>query len=163
MMIILVTSTNGKSFLMGVENTCLKAYPDKKRNGVWTIGTGHTKNVKAGDVITMVQAREFLVEDLKCAEDAVSAAVKLPIEQHQFDMLISATFNLGPDFVNDADMQKALNSGKTREAAALFVLWSLDDGIVVDGLLKRRAMESRIFQQGYTSRNLAWIAKQTKY
>ena len=44
--------------------------------GVWTIGYGHTKGVKAGQAITTQQAEELLQADLKNFEDWVSKLVK---------------------------------------------------------------------------------------
>ena len=45
------------------EGVSLSAYQDSK--GVWTIGYGHTKDVKKGDRITQYQAEQFLREDLQ--------------------------------------------------------------------------------------------------
>lgn len=161
-MINMVTSSNGQLFIYSVEECILKAYQDERKNGIWTIGTGHTDGVKSGDKITRQQAQALLAKDLASAERAVNSVLNMSVAQHRFDMLISAVFNIGPSFINDPDMKKALAMGDTRGAAALFVLWSLNDGAILDGLLKRRAMEARIFQQGYTKNNLAWINSQIK-
>lgn len=155
------TSENGILAIKAFERKALTAYQDG--GGVWTIGFGRTKNVKKRDKITLEQANAWLLADVAVAEAAVDKYIKIPLLQNQFDMLVSATFNCGEKFVADADMQRALIEGNIREAAALFVLWSLDDGVISDGLLKRRAMESRIFQQEYTPRNLAWIVKQNHF
>ena len=47
-------SQKGVDFIKAHEALRLKAYQDSK--GVWTIGWGHTKGVKPGDVITREQA-----------------------------------------------------------------------------------------------------------
>ena len=49
-------SQNGVDFIKSHEALRLKAYQDSK--GVWTIGWGHTKGVKPGDVITREQAEQ---------------------------------------------------------------------------------------------------------
>jgi GH24 family phage-related lysozyme (muramidase) len=45
------------------EGLRLHAYPDS--GGVWTIGYGHIKGVKEGDVCTLAQARLWMEEDLE--------------------------------------------------------------------------------------------------
>ena len=43
--------------------------------GVWTIGYGHTRGVKAGDVVNEQQATELLRNDAKEAEEVVTEEV----------------------------------------------------------------------------------------
>ncbi|PHM58412.1 lysozyme [Xenorhabdus hominickii] len=61
-------SENGLRFIQQWEGLKLKAYPDPATGGIpWTIGYGHTKGVKKGDVITEQQAEDFLHDDLTFA------------------------------------------------------------------------------------------------
>ena len=74
--------------------------------GVWTIGWGHTAGVYEGMTITREQANEFLEQDIRIFEDNLTFALGLddndrmpnglPISQHQFDALLSFTYNVGP-------------------------------------------------------------------
>ncbi|WP_369127544.1 lysozyme, partial [Xenorhabdus bovienii] len=50
-------SNKGLEFIQQWEGLKLKAYPDPATGGIpWTIGYGHTKDVKPGQVITEQQA-----------------------------------------------------------------------------------------------------------
>jgi len=53
----------------------LKAY--KCPAGVWTVGYGHTGNVRPDDIITQDEAEELLKRDLKVHEDNVKRLVKV--------------------------------------------------------------------------------------
>ena len=53
-------SIKGREMIKSFEALSLKAYHGKAdRAGVWTIGWGHTKGVKPGDVITREKAEEL--------------------------------------------------------------------------------------------------------
>ena len=65
----LTTSEKGKKLIKTFESKRLKAYQDAV--GVWTIGYGHTKDVKQGMVITDEQADAFLASDLIYFENGV--------------------------------------------------------------------------------------------
>ena len=61
---------------------------------IWTIGYGHTKNVKQGMVITQAQADAYLMQDCQAAVKAVNALGR-NLNQNQFDALVSFAFNCG--------------------------------------------------------------------
>lgn len=86
------TSNRGIDLIKKHESLRLQSYRDS--GGVWTIGYGHTGGVKSGDVITELQADEFLREDLATAERAIMRT-GLQLNQNQFDALVSFTFNIG--------------------------------------------------------------------
>jgi GH24 family phage-related lysozyme (muramidase) len=62
---------------------------------VWTLGWGHTRDVCEGDTCTVEQARAWFVEDMAWAQAAVLGAVTVPLNQNQFDALVSFTENEG--------------------------------------------------------------------
>ncbi|CAG2157285.1 unnamed protein product [Oppiella nova] len=83
------TSANGINLICGFEGLELKAYDDGV--GVWTIGYGTTIvngiKVKKGDICTVEQAKSYMAQDLKKFESAVNTAVKIPLNQNQFDAM----------------------------------------------------------------------------
>ena len=87
----MVISSEGIAFIKQHEGLYLRAYNDGV--GVMTIGYGHTKNVKSGDVITLEQAETFLRSDLKEFEEAVNG-LNLDLKQNQYDSLVSFLFNV---------------------------------------------------------------------
>ena len=81
------TSQNGINLIKRFEGCRLTSY--KCPSGKWTIGYGHTNGVKQGQKITKIKAEEYLKNDLKAFENAVEKMVKVPLNQNQFDALVS--------------------------------------------------------------------------
>ena len=112
---------------------------------VWTIGYGHTKGVKPGDKCTVSQADQYLREDCSDAEWAVNAQVTVPINQNQFDALVSFVFNLGGTNLKTSTLLQKLNGADYVGAALEFPRWNKAGSKVLPGLVKRRAAEQTLF------------------
>jgi lysozyme len=114
--------------------------------GVWTIGYGHTADVKEGDSIDQEAAEAFLIEDLEKFEQAVMRLVEVPLTQQQFDALVSWTFNLGAGNLAESTLLRKLNNYQYAEVPEQMMRWVKAGGQVLDGLVKRRAAEAALFQ-----------------
>lgn len=125
------------------EGEKLEAYQDS--GGVWTIGCGHTKGVKKGDVITKAQSADFLKADVQVAENSVQRLVKAPLTQGQYDALVDFEFNTGG--LGKSTLLKLLNMGKYKEAALEFSKWVYDNGKVQPGLVTRRKKNAARFMK----------------
>lgn len=136
-------SENGLDLIKRFEGCRLSAYQDSV--GVWTIGYGHTRGVKRGDKITRAQADEFLAQDAADAASDVERRVKVPLNQNQFDALVSFTFNLGDGNLKSSTLLRRLNEGNYRAAADQFGRWVFAGGVLLDGLVKRREAERQLF------------------
>ena len=101
------TSQNGINLIKKYEGCRLTAY--KCPAGLWTIGYGHTKNVKSGQKITQKQAENFLKQDLKTFEKGVEKAVKVRLNQNQFDALVSFAYNCGLGALKTSTLLRKLN------------------------------------------------------
>ena len=121
----------------------LIAYQDAV--GVWTIGYGHTKGVSEGDIISSAQSEALLLKELKEDENYVHELVEVPLHQYQFDALVSWTYNLGPTNLKSSTMLKVLNEGKYNEVPDQMRRWNRAGGKVLEGLVKRRDYEARLF------------------
>ena len=138
------TSEKGIEFIKLSEGLLLKAYQDS--GGVWTIGYGHTKGVKKGDQITEFMATEYLKDDLRTSEQAVSMYVTSEINQNQFDALVSFTFNLGPGNLKSSTLLKRVNADPNDpDIERQFKRWISCKGVVLKGLVKRREREAAIY------------------
>lgn len=113
---------------------------------VWTIGYGSTRGVKQGDRITKERAEELLREDVARFESPVRRLVKVPLEQHQFDALVSFAFNVGSGALGSSTLLRLLNAGDYAGAAAQFDRWNRAGGQVLAGLTRRRAAERAMFE-----------------
>ena len=137
------TSNRGLELIKQHEGLRLKAY--RCPAGIPTIGYGHTKGVKMGQVITEEQATAFLVEDLNDAEQAVIRH-KLNTNQTQFDALVSLVFNIGSgNFAKSTLLKKAKVNSNDGSIADEFRKWVYAGGVVLPGLIKRREAEQRLY------------------
>jgi lysozyme len=125
------------------EGCRLQAYLDSAN--IATIGVGHTRGVRMGDRCSQAQADLWLTQDLEDAGAAVASLVKVPLTQDQFDALTSFTFNLGIKRLAESTLLIMLNRGNYKAAADQFSRWVYADGKVLDGLVKRRAAEAKLF------------------
>lgn len=145
-------SSPGRAELRLFEGTILKAYQDSV--GVWTIGTGHTAAAgdpkpKKGMTISALQADTILSGDLdRIYEPAVDRNVKVKLAQHEFDALVSFTYNLGEANLKKSTLLAKLNAGDRAGAGKAFLSWTKAGGKVLAGLVKRRQTESTIFLSG---------------
>lgn len=112
---------------------------------VWTIGYGHTGNVTSNQIITSEQAESILKSDLQRFENAVSDAVKVPLNQNQFDALVSLAFNIGVGAFSGSTLVRMLNAANYTGAADQFLRWNRAGGRVLDGLTRRRQAERALF------------------
>ena len=127
------------------EGVSLSAYQDSK--GVWTIGYGHTKDVKKGDRITQYQAEQFLREDLQQFE-AVANRVKRIATQGKFDAILDFIYNCGPANFESSTLKKYIEVGKaTWEIQEQFLRWVNSGGKKLGGLVTRRIWEANRFNE----------------
>lgn len=140
------TSEEGRRLITQFEGLRLHAYQDSV--GIWTIGVGHIKGVHPGMVITSDKADEFLQEDLEEAEDAVNSLVTVPLDQAQFDALVSLVFNVGRGNFSHSTLLKKLNARDYIGASSEFLKWNKAGGKPVLGLTRRRAAERDHFIRG---------------
>jgi lysozyme len=113
--------------------------------GVWTIGIGHTRGVRAGMTATNAQIDDWFAQDVATTVAGVNAAVTAYVTQNQFDAMVSLAFNIGVAAFAGSTLVRKLNSGDTLGAAAQFVRWNQDNGLVVPGLTNRRRAEADYF------------------
>ena len=137
-------SQNGIDLIKKFEGCSLTAY--KCPAGVNTIGYGHTKGVKLGDVITQEQAEQFLKDDLKVFESTVNLYV-LPncdLTQNEFDALVSLCYNIGGTNFKNSTLLKKLVAHDKEGAANEFDKWVLSKGKKLQGLVNRRKAEKKM-------------------
>jgi len=134
-------SDNGLQLIKNSEGFVGHVYLDVA--GKPTVGYGHL--IKAGEDfsggVTQQQATELLQNDVKWAENAVTAAVHVPLNQNQFDALVDFTFNLGAGALQGSTLLALVNQGKMDEAADEFPKWVHAGGKVQPGLVTRRQAE----------------------
>ena len=115
--------------------------------GVWTIHAGVTEGVKPGMVVTEAEGSAMFYRELAKFEDAVTRLVTVPLNQNEFDALVSFAYNCGEGALARSSILKQLNAGNREAAARGFALWNRGGGRVLPGLVRRRAAEAALFRQ----------------
>lgn len=145
-----------------------RARPYLDQAGKWTIGYGHLikpHERKTLTYLTRDQADALLLADVgpfAVYLDGVSRNFKTPLNQHQFDGVISFAFNVGLRGLEQSTLLKLLRVGDFAGAAAQFDRWvyiTATDAVgnrvkqKSNGLVNRRRMDRAIFEIGnYRSR-----------
>ena len=137
-------SQEGIALIKRFEGCELKAYQDSV--GVWTIGYGHTKEVKEGDEINQEHAEFMLTEEMPEYEGYINNMVKVPLEQNQFDALCSWVYNLGPTNLKNSTLLTVLNQERYKEVPQEIKRWNKAGGVVLNGLIIRRQAEALLFE-----------------
>ncbi|HEU4821079.1 MAG TPA: lysozyme [Qipengyuania sp.] len=122
------------------------AYPDPGTGGApWTIGWGATgPGIGPGTIWTQAQCDARLEADLvRYAADVTAALAGAPTTQHQFDALVSFHYNTGA--IARATLTRRHKEGDFAAAAAEFARWNRAGGRVLQGLVRRRAAEARLY------------------
>lgn len=142
------TSNEGLDLIKSFEGCRLTSYKDSV--GVWTIGYGHTKGVRANQTITESVATEYLRQDLETAEAAVMKYDnKYHWTQNQFDALVSFAFNVG-------SIHQLTNYGKRSiaEISGAIPLYCKAGGRTLKGLVNRRTLEKVMFDKDYSKKKM---------
>lgn len=151
------TSKEGLEFIARWEGCVLKPYKDIA--GLRTIGIGHLikpgEDFPDGVEITKEKAMEILSSDVQRCEESIKLRIKVPLNQNQFDALVSFGFNCGTGVYALADACKALNEGKYEEVPEKLLSWSKVriNGVLQTnkGLYSRRLSEGQLFSKPMTT------------
>ena len=143
------TSSKGKAIIKQYEG--FRAKPYLCPAGVPTIGYGATyymdgRKVTLGDAaISEADGDKLLDKMLVKYEDAVNRYVQVPINQNQFDALVSFCYNVGQENLRNSTLLKKVNAKDFKGAADQFLRWNRAGGKVLAGLTKRRTDERKLF------------------
>lgn len=117
-----------------------------------TIGFGSTyyedgSRVNLGDVITLQQANELLMNILSQFERDLSKLIHgIPVNQNQFDALVSFAFNIGIESLAQSTLLNKLKSNQNDTAIAVeFGKWVMAGGQRINGLVIRRRKEAELY------------------
>jgi lysozyme len=139
---IMAIAQSTLAFIVKEEGSRNKAYKDTK--GLLTIGVGHL--IKADEqhlintTLTDEQVEELLRSDLRWCSEAVESAVKVPLQQNQYDALYSLCFNIGETNFRKSTVVKRINENDLKGAADAILMWNKPAV-----LQKRRERERALF------------------
>ena len=142
-------SDKGLDLIKHFEGCELEAY--KCAAGVWTIGYGYTKDVQEGDKWDKEKAEFMLWRELEDEyEQYINDLVTVPMNQCQFDALVSWVYNLGPANLKSSTLLKCLNLGDYNGVPEQIKRWNKatvnGKREVLPGLTRRREAEAKMFE-----------------
>jgi lysozyme len=127
-------------------------HPYQDPVGVWTIGYGSTRDLVGNPVtattppVTWQQANQLMERDLRDAMQSVKDNVRVPLDVLQEAALVDFVYNVGVGNLKASTLLRKLNAGDYEGAAAEFPKWNMGGGVVLAGLVKRRAAERAEFE-----------------
>ncbi len=146
----MLISKNGLNLIKKFEGFSSKPYLCPAN--VPTIGYGNTfyedgtKVTLQDNPITEERANELLEFIAnKNFGRFVNITVKVPLNQNQFDALVSFAYNLGNGSLQQSTLLKKLNDSDYIGASEEFLKWNKSGGKVLSGLTKRRSAEQELF------------------
>lgn len=134
--------------------------------GKWTIGVGHvisdmekkaqTIFLKNGptifmknNTITDEEVDQLLEYDLGRFITCIKQKVKVPLQDYQFEALVSFAFNVGEGAFTNSTLLKVLNQGQYNQVPKQLERWNKANGKVVQGLVNRREKEIQLWNNQY--------------
>jgi lysozyme len=146
----MICSKSGIELIQHFEGLRLTAYLCS--GGIPTIGYGSTyyadgSRVNLGDVITLQQANELLMKILSQLERDVSTLLHgIPVNQNQFDAIVSFAFNLGRVSLSQSILFNKIKSNHNDTAIAIeFDKWVMAGRQRINGLVIRRRKEAELY------------------
>lgn len=119
--------------------------------GLPTGGVGHllkgeeVQKFPVGTPLSDEQVDEWLRQDIREAEEAVSELVTVELTQGQFDALVSFVFNVGSGNLKKSQLLRLINAGEYDLASNQFSRWVFAGGQRFRGLERRREDERNLF------------------
>ena len=150
-------SSKGLDLIKKWEGLRLEAYLDPV--GIPTIGYGTIaypdgRQVDMGDRITQEQADGFLLHECTSICARVEGLCTAPINQNQFDALVSFSYNVGVGAFGDSTLLNKLNQSDYTGAASEFPRWNKGtvngQKVELPGLTNRRKDEKALFESSQT-------------
>ena len=112
----------------------------------WTIGWGQTgPDVKYGVRWTQEEADRALAKEVDDVGVRVNQCLTREPTQDQFDAMVSFAYNTGLANFRTSTLLKKFNAGDVAGAQGEFARWIYAQGKVLNGLVKRRKWEARLF------------------
>ena len=91
------------------------------------------------------RATELLVEKVMVFANAIHLYVQVPLNQNQFDALVSFVYNVGTGAFRQSTLLKELNKGNYGRVPFELRKWVKAGGHVLPGLVKRRDAEAALY------------------
>lgn len=119
--------------------------------GILTIGYGTTASAgvgivpKLGMTITQDEAEVYLRRAVDKFAAKIRPGITVPINDNQFGAFVSLAYNIGPSAFLSSTALRKFNAGDLAGAADAILLFNKAGGKVLNGLVRRREAERKLF------------------
>ena len=137
-------SREGLLLIKSFEGFRPRAVP--RRDGVLTIGYGHTLSAREGVEISEQEAELLLMHDLIPTVDLIHSRIRRPLTQNQFDALVSFIFSIGAERFEKSGVLELIRKGRMAEASEALSCVPDRQQPPVDTLYRRRCAEKALFE-----------------
>ena len=121
-----------------------RSEPYRDIGGVWTDGFGNTNNVNPSKSVSVPQALNQLLINVRSAEGAVNTCITKPMTQGEYDAFVKFTFNVGNRAFCNSTLVRKFNTGDNVGACNELTRWVYVKGVKVNGLVNRRESEKKL-------------------
>lgn len=141
MLHVATPSLLGLELIKQYQGLSLDKYQDA--DGLWIVGYGHLirDQERFDGPITLTQAEQLFQQDVDYYHQVLRRCMKVPLNQHQSDALMSLAFSLGPEAVQQSTIVREMNQGHMADALAL---WQ-QQGASQTSLATQRQAEAALF------------------
>lgn len=151
-----LTISNAGLELIKAFESCLRPVPGRPGFfktyidpvGIKTIGWGHTNHhpprITTATIWSQQECDEALDRDLDIFEAQVNRLATVPLEQYEFDALVSWAYNTGGP--RSSMVWKYVNSERKGMVVEQLKKWNKGGGRVLAGLTRRRLAEGLMFR-----------------
>jgi len=153
-------SSQGLTFVASKEAIYLYGYKDAV--GIWTVGAGHTAAAGGlkpglGTIVTLEGACALFAADMAKYGATVERILRGPLKQFEFDGMASFHFNTGA--IGSGSVDDRWNRGDKAGALVVLNQYTKAGGKRLNGLVTRRAEETRIIRDGTFPLNMRVLVK----
>lgn len=117
-----------------------------RRDGTLGIGYGHTLTARHDVEITELEAELLLLHDLIPIVDYIHREIRRPLNQNQFDALVSFIFNIGLERVQGTSIPSLIRKGQMVSAAEALSSEPDRKPPPIDLPYRRRCAERALFE-----------------
>jgi lysozyme len=150
MMNSVIVAALATSVVGGFEGLRQNAYPDPATKGhPWTICYGSTgADVTPGRRASLAECKALLAQDLDREAMIIEKCLPPSLPDSRSVAVLSLAFNIGGHGFCKSSIARKLNSGDIKGACDAFLLYNKAAGVVMPGLVKRRAKERELCLEG---------------
>ena len=119
--------------------------------GIPTIGYGSIWDIN-GKRLTMDHppiseevGEQLLKRELEHVERAIRHLIRVPLTENQFSAISSLAYNIGTSRLSSSTLRAKINREDYQGAADEFPKWRRAGGVILKGLVRRRAAERELF------------------